>query len=256
MTPTFQIIVAGNDITSDISTRLISIDASDGVDEKSDGVTIALEDAEQSMAIPASGARLEISLGYGGVNDILGSYIVDEVSIDGPPDIITIQASAAPFVSDRAAGGNSSLTSRKSQSYDSKTLGEIVKTVAASCNMVAAVSDDLADRIIDHVAQISESDANLLLRLARRYGATLKITEGYIVLTGEDGGKTISGRPLEETLTPYDVSSWNVRFGGKSQGVTKIKAKKHSWLTGHSEEFSATVENPQFAQTSESTDDE
>lgn len=247
MRPTFQIIAAGNDISSVIGERLVSLDITDSVDENSDGITITIEDTRGSLAIPASGTKLEISIGYDGENQRMGSFVVDEVSIAGPPDIMTIQASSTPFVSDRAGGGAASFNSRKSRSFEGKTIGEIVSTIAGECGLTAAVDSTLGKIRVDHIAQVGESDSNLLVRLARRFGGVLKPADGRLVMSAEEGGKTISGAALELTLTPADVSSWSLSLGGKSQGVTAVKSRQHDYKAATVKEHVAPIPNPQFA---------
>ena len=68
MRPTFQILAGGSDISADVSDRLISLDITDTVDETSDSFTLTLADAEGTLALPASGAKLEVSIGYDGNN--------------------------------------------------------------------------------------------------------------------------------------------------------------------------------------------
>jgi phage protein D len=244
MRPTFSITANGNDITGDISSRLVMMEIVDTVDEDSDGFTVALEDVTGTLALPKSGARLEIALGYNGANQRLGAFVVDQVNIEGPPDIITVTGSSTPFV--EGQGGSASFTSRKTRSWDEKTIGEIVETIAGECGLSPVVDDALKDVNIPHLDQIGESDANLLIRIARRHGAVLKPADGRLVLASEEGGKTTTGKALEITLMPADVSNYRARIGGKSQGVTKVKARVHNYQTGDSEEVDVEVEKPQF----------
>jgi phage protein D len=242
MRPTFSISAAGKDISTDVSARLVSLDITDTVDETSDDMTIVLEDTSGTLAIPASGARLEVALGYNGRNTRIGSFVVDDVTVDGPPDLVTIRASSTPFVSDRKGGGSAEFNSRKSRSFEGKTIGDIVSTIAGECGLTPVVDQSLKDVTIPHIAQVSETDANLLLRIARRYGAVLKPADGRLVLALEAGGQTTSGKPLEFPLTPRDVSSYRFKLGGKMQGVTKVKAKLHSYTTGETEEVEIDVD--------------
>lgn len=246
MRPTFQITAAGSDITGDVSRRFVSLDITDTVDETSDSLTLVLEDAAGTMELPRSGAKIEVSLGYDGNNQRVGSFVVDEASIDGPPDLITVQASSSPFVNDRGGGGKAEFTSRKSRSFESKTLGEIAQTIAGECGLTAAVDSELSSIQIPYVAQIDESGANLLVRLARRYGGVLKPADGRLVIASEAGGRSISGQALEVTLTPADVTSWRFSVGGKNQGVTKVKAKSHDYTKADVEEVEEDVGDDQF----------
>lgn len=254
MRPTFQITAGGADITGDVSERLISLDITDTVDETSDSLSITLADAEGTLALPASGAKLEVSLGYDGQNQRVGSFVVDDVGIEGPPDVVSVQASSTPFVTDRGGGGKAAFTSRKSRSFEGKTLGEIVQTVASDCGLSPVVDSELSSIQVPHVAQIDESDANLLIRLARRYGGVLKPADGRLVLASEAGGRSTSGAALEVTLTPADVSSWSFKVGGKNQGVTKVKAKSHDYSKATTEEVEADVADDQFGLPDESAE--
>lgn len=241
MRPTFSITAAGNDITGDVSARLVSLDITDTVDETSDSLTLVLEDTAGTLALPKSGAKLEVSIGYDFRNTRLGSFVVDEVSIDGPPDLVTITASSTPFVTDRGGGGNASFTSKKSRSWEGKTIGDIVSTIAGECGLSPVVDQSLIDVTIPHIAQVSESDANFLIRIARRYGGILKPADGRLVLALESGGQTTSGKSLESTLSPGDVSSYRFRLGGKLQGITKVKAKVHNYESADSDEVTVDV---------------
>lgn len=242
MTPTFTITANGKDITGDLSSRLVTLEVVDSVDEKSDSFTLVLEDTTGTLAGPASGAKLEVAIGYNGINTRIGAFVVDEVEIEGPPDTIVVRGSSTPFVNDRNGGGTAEFTSRKSRSWDGKTIAEIVQTIAGECNLEPVVDSTLASIQIPHIDQIGESDANLLLRIARRFGAVLKPADGRLVMASEEGGQTTSGQPLGLVLTPSDVKNYRVRYGGKAQGVTKVRARVHNYQTGEAEEVDVDVE--------------
>jgi phage protein D len=98
VTPTFKLTVSGSDITSDVSSRLVQIEWTDGVEERSDVFTVTLHDADNRLAVPKKGAKIELAVGYNGALQKVGSYSVDEAEIEGPPDKLTVRGSAAPFV--------------------------------------------------------------------------------------------------------------------------------------------------------------
>jgi phage protein D len=108
------------------------------------------------------------------------------------------------------------------------------------------VDQTIKDIVIPHVSQVGESDSNLLLRIARQYGAILKPADGRIVLATEAGGQTTSGVSLEISIGPADITSYRVKYGGKNQGVTKVKARVRNYQTGEDEEIEAEVEGAQF----------
>jgi len=244
MRPTFTITVNGSDITSAISSRLVSLEIVDTVDETSDGLTMTLEDVAGTLALPKSGARIEVALGYNGANQRLGAFVADEVQIEGPPDVVVVTGSSTPFV--EGQGGSASFTSRKTRSWDGKTIGDIVATIAGESGLSPIVDKTLKDITIPHIDQLGESDANLLIRIARRYAGVLKPADGRLVLAAEQGGQTTSGQALGVVLRPEDVTNYRVRIGGKSQGVTKVKARVHNYETGEADEIDVDVEKPQF----------
>ncbi len=244
MRPTFSITANGSDITGSLSSRLVSLEVIDTVDETSDTMTMTLEDVAGTLALPKSGAKIEVSIGYNFLNTRLGAFVVDDITIEGPPDTIVVSCSSTPFVD--GGGGSASFSSRKNRSWEGKTIGEIVATIANECGLTPVVDNALKNIVIPHIDQLGESDANLLIRIARRYAGVLKPADGRLVLAAEQGGQTTSGKPLSITLTPADVTSYRVRVGGKSQGVTQVKARTHNYQTGESEEFDVEVSKPQF----------
>lgn len=239
MRPTFKITANGNDITSDVSARLVDLTYEDTTDESSDSLQIKLEDTTNTLAAPKQGAILELSLGYAGDMQRIGAFVVDDVEIDGPPNVVSIQASATPFLS---SGQSSPMQGRKSRSFDGKTLGEIIQTVAGDSGLSATVDSTLANIAIPHVDQLNESDLNLLLRLARRYGAILKPADGRVVVAKEQGGTTVSGQSVSVTFTAEMLSAWKVRRGGKAKAYSKVRAEVHDFETG--ETTDVEIETP------------
>lgn len=240
--PTFQITVAGKDITADISSRLVSMEIVDSVDEQDDTLSLTLDDAQGTLELPAEGARIDVAIGYDGNNQHVGSFIVDEVEAEGPPDIIVVTASATPFVNSKDGKAQASFTSHRSRSFEDKTIKEIVETCAGESGLEAVVDSQLASITIPYIAQTDESNANLLVRIARRYNGVLKPADGKLVLASDSGGRSTSGQAISATITLDQVSSWRYRAGGKNKGVKKVKAKSHNYGTAETEEAEADVE--------------
>jgi phage protein D len=240
--PTFQIVVAGKDITADVSARLVSLDIVDSVDEYDDTMTMTLSDPDGTLELPSEGARIDVSLGYDGGNQRIGSFIVDEVSVDGPPDMITVTANASPFVNPTDGQAQASFTSHRSRAFEGKTIKEIVETCAGDSGLEAIVDSKLASIEIPYIAQVDESNANLLVRIARRYNGVLKPSDGKLVLAADSGGQSTSGKSLSATISLSNVSHWSFKRGGKNKGVKKVKAKSHNYGTAETEEAEADVE--------------
>lgn len=236
MTPTYQILVSGNDITADLSARGAVIEWDDGVEEGSDSLRLTLQDTDNLLAVPKSGSKIELSAGYNGALQRVGSYTVESTEISGPPDIMTVSATAAPI----AQAG--SIAARSSKSWEGTTLGEIAQTIGAKLSSTLAIDSELAASPVVNAQQVDESDTNFLLRLARRFGGYLKFTDGRIVIAKEGSGVGTSGANLGVSLMRSDVTTWRVSAGGKGQAFKKVKVKYHDYATGDTNEVEAEVE--------------
>jgi uncharacterized protein len=240
MTPTFRLLVSGEAITEDVTRRLVQMEWTDGVEEKSDVFTITLHDTDNRLAVPKKGAKVELSVGYNGQLQKVGSYTVDEAEIEGPPDRMTVRGSAAPFVD---ASGKSA-SSRVSFSWEETTLGDIANIIGERLGVIPEISETLAEIEIINEQQVDESDTNLLLRLVRRHGGFLKFTQGRMVIAEEGTGEGTGGAELTVTLTRSQCSRWRVASGGKAEGLNKVKVKYHDYETGETKEVEAEVEQP------------
>lgn len=243
MTPIFKLTVSGQDITADVSKRLVQMEWTDGVEEKSDAFTVTLHDADNKLAVPKKGAKIELAAGYNGALQKVGTYSVDEAEISGPPDKLTVRGTAAPFVD---ASGKSA-TARRSKSWESTTLGEIVQTIASKLGVTAAIDSALSSIEITNEQQVDESDTNFLLRLARRLGGYVKFVDGRMVLAEEGSGKGAGGTSLTATITKQQCTSWRVSSGGKAEGLKKVKVRYHDYQTGETKSVEAEIEKPASA---------
>ena len=243
MTPIFKLTVSGQDITADVSKRLVQMEWTDGVEEKSDAFTVTLHDADNKLAVPKKGAKIELAAGYNGALQKVGTYSVDEAEISGPPDKLTVRGTAAPFVD---ASGKSA-TARRSKSWESTTLGEIAQTIASKLGVTAAIDSALSSIEITNEQQVDESVTNFLLRLARRLGGYVKFVDGRMVLAEEGSGKGAGGTSLTATITKQQCTSWRVSSGGKAEGLKKVKVRYHDYQTGETKSVEAEIEKPASA---------
>ena len=96
MTPAYRILADGKEITALIRDRLLSLKIEDNAGTQSDTLTLMLDDRDPAITIPRTGARLEVYLGYQETSlQRMGSYTVDEVTLSGSPNTLTIRAKAA-----------------------------------------------------------------------------------------------------------------------------------------------------------------
>ncbi|GHT91944.1 hypothetical protein FACS1894122_05090 [Alphaproteobacteria bacterium] len=222
MTPDFIVKINGSDSTEIIKKRLISISTNDEAGFKSDSCEIVLDDFDDAIALPQSGAKIEVSLGYKETGIIkIGDYFLKEVSVEGPRQVMHIRAHAI----------NNSLRSQISDSFDG-TIGELVNKIATSQGLKPAVAQELANIKLDNIEQFGESSLNLLTRLAGQYGAVAKPSNGFLVFAPDMSASSVSGLALpSHTIYINDVSNYKCEFREcESYGsvVTKWYDKKNA----------------------------
>ncbi|UIJ38739.1 hypothetical protein LWC08_03985 [Desulfobaculum bizertense] len=206
--PAFRIVADGDDITTVIRERLISLSLTDEAGMQADSLTVELDDSAPQIRLPRTGAELRVWLGYGEQVEFMGLYVMDGVTLSGPPEKMVLKASGAPFEQSRAY---SQLQDQKTRSWVSGELRELVEAVAAKHGLEPAIGKDLKSLALPHLDQIAESDMNLLTRVADSVGAVAKANGGSLVFVKRGEGKTASGRALPEIkVTPQDVTSWRV----------------------------------------------
>lgn len=241
MRPVFKVTANDADATSAIAARLKNIRITDEADDTSDTLEIALADSDpdEPLEIPETGAELRVSIGYDGepLRD-MGLYVVDEVELSGPPNEMVIRARAA--VLEKSKGGKTALQSQKTRSWKKgTTVGALVKTIASEHGLTASVSAQLASIALPQLSQSSESDLNLLHRLAKKYDAIAKPAGGRLLFVNRGEGKTASGDPMPTArLNLDDVSDWRIVIA-KRESAGSVVAKYRD--TKQAKTFEVTV---------------
>lgn len=242
--PEYRLLANQADITSKISNRLISLRYTDEAGMESDmlEITLADHDPDNPIQVPATGAELELFLGYDGKHQRIGMFVCDEVEMAGWPGEMTIRARAAPF--DVSKGGLANLQSQKTRSWAKGTLlGSMVKKIAKEHGMAPAVMDVLAKIALPHIDQADESDLHFLGRVVKKYDGIVKPAAGKLILAKIGSAKTISGLSLPSvTLGPDDVSRFRVVMSKRETAGMVVaywhamkSAKRHEVKVGQGE---------------------
>lgn len=210
MTPIYTIKANGKDITRLIKGRLISLTITDETGWQSDRATIELDDRGNPFDLPAKGAELDISMGveYSGKLAVrhMGIYVVDEISIIGPPDKLIIEG--------KAANMTASLKEKKTRAWDNVTLSDIVATIAAEQDLIPATGKDLAGISFDHLDQTGESDLHFLTRLGRKHDAIAKPAAKRLLMIKRGDAKTARGKTLPTvslTRSDFTEPGWEMQ---------------------------------------------
>ncbi|RDH41502.1 phage late control D family protein [Zooshikella ganghwensis] len=171
----FKILANQKNITQLIADRLIKLTLQDEAGTKSDAVTIELDNRNQAINFPKTGAELEIWL----CGIYKGLYVVDELEESLDDDSLTLHG--------KAANMKGSIKAPHDASYDTITLQDLANQVASKHGYQLAINPKLAAIQFEHIDQRGESDLNLLTRLAGQHNAIAKAMANklYIVPKGE-----------------------------------------------------------------------
>lgn len=227
-TPAFKVVITTKDkkhqdITQVVSSRLITLSLTDNHGLEADTLDLELSDHDGKLALPPRNAIISLALGWKGKPLIdKGQYSVDEVQFSGgagSADRLTIRA--------RAADLKGSFSEQKERSFDKKTLGEIIDTIAKENQLKSQVEKELANRFIDHIDQTNESDINLLTRLSEEHGAMCTVKNGTLLFMPLGKGKTVTGKdiPLRK-ITRKNGDNYNFSIA-ESENYKAVRAYWH-----------------------------
>jgi uncharacterized protein len=239
MTPVYQILADSQDITKKIADRLLSLVITDEAGIKSDTVEIRLDDRDDALELPRTGAELDISIGYKEIGLLkIGLYVVDEISLSGPVRSMVIRG--------KAANMPKAIKAPKTRPWDDMTIAGMVSSIAVEHGLAPRVGFDLAGLVLPHIDQTEESDLHLLTRMARQYDAVAKPAGSFFLFVKRGQVRSATGKKIPEVqLQPKDVTSWQVTLAerGKYGAVT---AEWHDKTTAQRETVKAGDGAPVF----------
>jgi uncharacterized protein len=203
MTPAWQILADGTDVTSNFSDRLVELTVTDHEGMKSDSCEIVVDDRDGILAVPRKGTLLSIAMGYRETGLVpMGLFTVDEAELTGFPRRMRISASAADL--------RDKLKSQRSKAYENKTLGTIVSEIAGRHGLSAAVGSSLKGFNYPFLGQSEESDLHFLTRLARKHDALFKVAGGKLLFMRRGEALSASGQALGTvTITGDRVTQYS-----------------------------------------------
>ena len=218
MTPVYTLILEGKPL--ELYGRLLSLTVADKSGMEVDELTIDIDDSDGQVELPSKGKKITAIFGYKGMEQNRGEYIVDEISHQGPPDVITIRARSADF--------RQTLLEERETSYHATTLGGIIGTIAKRHGLIPAVAPDLAGIAIPHIDQTNESDAHLVTRLAQEHDAVGTVKDGRLIFTVRASGKNSGGNELPTAIIERrDGDSHSYNDADRDDRVTGVIAYWH-----------------------------
>lgn len=230
-TPAYHITINDTDITDRFQGRLISLTLSDAAGFEADQLNITIDDHDNAVELPETGAVIGLKLGFKGEALVdKGTYTLDEIEHSGPPDVINLRA--------RSADMHSGLMEQKTKAWHQETVGDIVTAIAKTHGLIPAISDNFGSVTIQHIDQTDESDTHFLTRLAQDYDAMATVKNGNLLFIRRSAGKTASGTPLP-TVT---IQRKNVDTHRYNKADSKYTGVRANWqTTNEAETFKVLV---------------
>ncbi|HFV4491183.1 TPA: phage late control D family protein, partial [Escherichia coli] len=167
-------ITINNNTLANLTERLMTLTLTDNRAFEADRVTLTLDDTDGQLQLPPRGARLRVMIGWRGESLVnKGTYVVDEVAWEGPPDKLIITASSADF--------REEFNVRREVSWHDVTVKQVVSAIAHRYGLKTQISEILMDIEIDHADQTEESDISFLTRMAEMLGAIATVKNGSLL---------------------------------------------------------------------------
>lgn len=199
----------GVNITKDLSSHLSQFDYSDG-EGMADDINIQLIDKDGRWHGPWLPQKFDeikatiktVNWKKGGEEQTLncGSFYVDDVTFDGPPDKVSVKALSI----NSSKGGNKT---KRSRAWEDTTLSVIASDVASANGLTIML--DAPNPHYDRVDQIRETDLSFIKRLARAEGIAIKVTKSMLVLYSE---RDYEAKSHAKTYTKGDWHIVNYSF--------------------------------------------
>ena len=216
--PAYKLTVNGLPVGSALTDRLVSLSVTLNNGASSDQLSLTVDDRPTTfggdMPLPTRGVSLDVSMGYQTYQAKMGSFIVNNVSLNGSSGGRSLTVSATPALMMR----ETSLT------WSDTTIGKIVEAIAKKNKLSASVSPSFKLKTIEVINQLDESDMAFLTRLAARYNAVCKPMAGNLLFMEKGKGTSATGLfmlPIE--IKSHDVLQWSTQLNER-QDYGKVVA--------------------------------
>ena len=236
LTPSAELTIDGRRFGTQAMSRIISIGLTDKRGFEADELTIELDDHDGTIAIPKTGSKITLKLGYKETGLVeKGEYLVSEFTASGSPDRLSITARAADLAE--------ALAEQVEKSWHKQTLYQIIETIAKKHKYEYLISKDYQNTKIDHIDQTNESDASFMSRLAEQYDAIATVKNGKLLFIPAGESQTASGQPiLPTTITRASGDSHSFTYSS-SNSYQAVRAYYTDKKTGQKKEVLVNKDN-------------
>ena len=236
LTPQAELTIDGRRFGTQAMSRIISISLTDKRGFEADELTIELDDHDGTIAIPQTGSKITLKLGYKETGLVeKGEYLVSEFTASGSPDRLSITARAADLAE--------ALAEQVEKSWHKQTLYQIIEAIAKKHKYEYIISKDYQNQKIEHIDQTNESDASFMSRLAEQYDAIATIKNGKLLFIPAGESQTASGQPiLPTTITRASGDSHSFTYSS-SNSYQAVRAYYTDKKTGQKKEVIVNKDN-------------
>ena len=177
--PQWVLTYSGVNITVEVSDMVLAIRYIDRLDGTSGELEIQLEDSTklwQGPWYPALGDIVSLQIGYSGESLLdCGEFQIDELELDGPPDVMRLRCLAAYITS--------AMRTANTVAYENMGIVEIAAQIAGKhgLTMVTPSSESESDLSFARVTQRRQMDLEFLKRLAREHNFDFTVRAGQLI---------------------------------------------------------------------------
>jgi uncharacterized protein len=226
--PQWILTYSGVNISADVSQMVVAIRYVDRLDGASGELELELEDSTkqwQGAWYPMLGDIVSLQIGYSG--ELLldcGEFQIDELELDGPPDVMRLRCLAAYITS--------AMRTANTVAYESMGIVEIAGQIARKYGLalVTASSESESDVVFARVTQRRQMDLEFLKRLAREHNFDFTVRAGQLVFYE---------RPALESVAPAAVitRSDTIRFSFRNRARRIYDAAEFSYFDPDTKEL-------------------
>lgn len=236
LTPQTELTIDGRRFGTQAMSRIISISLTDKRGFEADELTIELDDHDGTLAIPKTGSKITLKLGYEETGLVeKGEYLVSEFTASGSPDILSITARAADLAE--------ALAEQVEKSWHKQTLYQIIETIAKKHKYEYIISKDYQNTKIEHIDQTNESDASFMSRLAEQYDAIATVKNGKLLFIPAGESQTASGQPILPTIITRASGDSHSFTYSSSNSYQAVRAYYTDKKTGQKKEVLVNKDN-------------
>ena len=236
LTPSAELTIDGRRFGTQAMSRIISIGLTDKRGFEADELTIELDDHDGTIAIPKTGSKITLKLGYKETGLVeKGEYLVSEFTASGSPDRLSITARAADLAE--------ALAEQAEKSWHKQTLYQIIETIAKKHKYEYIISKDYQNQKIEHIDQTNESDASFMSRLAEQYDAIATIKNGKLLFIPAGESQTASGQPIQPTTIARASGDSHSFTYSSSNSYQAVRAYYTDKKTGQKKEVIVNKDN-------------